>query len=48
MHNRQMINKNNDDDHYKTLVERQAKPDKIYDTLIHHNSIQIGDAVVVK
>ena len=44
--NRPPINTNNDDDHYKTLVEIQSKAGKNYDTLRNYNLIPIGSTVV--
>ena len=45
--NRLPTNSNNDDDHYETLVERQTKGDKNYDTFRNYISLQIGSTVVV-
>ena len=45
--NRPPVNTHNDDEHYKTLVQRQTKADKSYDTLRNYISIQIGSTVVV-
>ena len=44
--NRPLINTNNHEDHYKTLVESQAKAYKNYANLRSFNSIQIGSAEV--
>ena len=46
--NRPPVHTNNNDDHYETLVERQAKADKYYDTLRNYNSIQMGSTVVIQ
>ena len=39
---RPAINKSNDDNHYKTLVEIQTKADKDYGTCRNYNSIPMG------
>ena len=41
IHSRPSINTNNDDDYYETLVARQAKAHKNYDTFRNYNSITI-------
>ena len=46
--NRPLINTNNTDDHYKTLVKWQTEGGKIYDTLRNFYSISIGYTVVVQ
>ena len=46
--NRLPINTNNDDDHYETLMERQAKADKDYDTSRNYNSIPVVSTGVVQ
>ena len=38
---------NNNDDNYDTVVERQGKADKNYDTLRNYNYIAVGSTVVV-
>ena len=45
--NRPQLNTNNDH-HYETLVERQAKVDKNYDTLRNYNSIPKDSTVAVQ
>ena len=45
--NRLPINADNDDDYYESLVDRQIKDDKNYDTLKNYNSIPTGLTVVV-
>ena len=44
---RSSINADNDDDHYKALVDRQIKAVKNYDTVGNYNSIPIGSTVLV-
>ena len=46
--NRPPINTSNNDDHYETLEERQAKADTNYDTLRNYNSFPIGSTVEVQ
>ena len=40
------VHTDNDDEHYKTLVEREAKADKNYDTLSNYHPIPIGSTIV--
>ena len=42
------IHTNNDDEHYETSVERQAKADRNYDTLRNYNSIPVESTIAVQ
>ena len=48
MVNRQLINSNNDDEHYEVLVNRQTKNDKNYDTSRSFASFSLGSTVAVQ
>ena len=42
------VNTENDDEHYETLVQQQAKTNKNHDTPRNYNFTPIGSTVVVQ
>ena len=44
---RPQANTDNSDEHNETLVQRQVRADRNYDTLRNYNSIPVGSTVVV-
>ena len=46
--NRPPVDTDNNDKHYKTLVQRQVRVEKNYDALRNYNSIPKGSTATVK
>ena len=46
--NRIPINSDNDEDHYETLIKRQVRNDKNYDTARNYDIFSIGSTVAVQ
>ena len=46
--NRLHTNLDNDDEHYETLVNREAQNDKKYDTARNYDLFSIGSVVMVQ